>query len=45
VMPSGDQMLLLRSHGKEIDFGRCYMTNDQRLDLAKQLKERVGVVS
>lgn len=42
--PSGDQMLLLRSHGKEIDFGRCYMTNDQRLDLAKQLKELVGVV-
>lgn len=42
--PSGDQMLLLRSHGKEIDFGRCYMTNDQRLELAKQLKERVGVV-
>ena len=44
ITPSGDQMLLLRSHGKEIDFGRCYMTNDQRLDLAKQLKERVGVV-
>lgn len=43
--PSGDQMLLLRSHGKEVDFGRCYMTNDQRLDLAKQLKELVGVVS
>ena len=45
MMPSGDQLLLLRSHGKEIDFGRSYMTNDQRLDLAKQLKERVGVVS
>jgi uncharacterized membrane protein len=45
ITPSGDQMLLLRSHGKEIDFGRCYMTNDQRLDLAKQLKELVGVVS
>ena len=45
ITPSGDQMLLLRSHGKEVDFGRCYMTNDQRLDLAKQLKERVGVVS
>jgi uncharacterized membrane protein len=43
--PSGDQMLSLRSHGKEIEFGRCYMTNDQRLELAKQLKERVGVVS
>lgn len=43
--PSGDQMLSLRSHGKEVDFGRCYMTNDQRLALAKQLKELVGVVS
>jgi uncharacterized membrane protein len=43
--PNGDQMLSLRSHGKEIDFGRSYMTNDQRLELAKQLKERVGVVS
>lgn len=43
--PSGDQLLSLRSHGKEVDFGRSYMTNDQRLDLAKQLKERVGVVS
>ena len=45
ITPSGDQMLLIRSHGKEVDFGRCFMTNDQRLDLAKQLKERVGVVS
>ena len=43
-MPSGDQMLLLRSHGKEVSFGRCFMTNEQRLELAKQLKERVGVV-
>ena len=43
--PSGDQLLSLRSHGKEVDFGQRYMTNDQRLDLAKQLKERVGVVS
>jgi len=43
--PSGDQLLSLRSHGKEVGFGRTYMTNDQRLDLAKQLKERVGAVS
>ena len=43
--PSGDQLLSLRSHGKEVGFGQAYMTNDQRLDLAKQLKERVGVVS
>jgi uncharacterized membrane protein len=45
LTPNGDQMLSLRSHGKEIDFGRSFMTNDQRLELAKQLKERVGVVS
>lgn len=45
LTPNGDQMLSLRSHGKEVDFGRSYMTNDQRLELAKQLKERVGVVS
>jgi hypothetical protein len=43
--PSGDQLLSLRSHGKEVGFGQTYMTNDQRLELAKQLKERVGVVS
>jgi uncharacterized membrane protein len=42
--PSGDQMLLLRSHGKEVMFGRCFMTNEQRLELAEELKERVGVV-
>ena len=43
--PSGDQLLSLRSHGKEVGFGQTYMTNDQRLELAKQLKELVGVVS
>lgn len=43
-MPSGDQSLLLRSHGKEVEFGRHFMNNDQRLALAQQLKRRVGVV-
>lgn len=43
-LPSGDQSLLLRSHGKEVEFGRHLMSNDQRLDLAQQLKQRVGRV-
>lgn len=43
-LPSGEQSLLLRAHGKEIEFGRRFMNNDQRLALAKQLKKRVGVV-
>jgi len=43
-LPGGEQSLLLRSHGKEIEFGRRFMNNDQRLALAKQLKKRVGVV-
>lgn len=43
-LPSGDQSLSLRSHGKEVEFGRHFMNNDQRLALAQQLKRRVGVV-
>ena len=43
-LPSGDQCLLLRSHGKEVEFGRYFMNNNQRLALARQLKKRVGVV-
>ncbi|CAG0950113.1 hypothetical protein MTYP_00143 [Methylophilaceae bacterium] len=44
-LPCGDQSLLLRSHGKEVEFGRHFMNNDQRLMLAKQLKKRVGVIT
>jgi uncharacterized membrane protein len=43
-LPSGDQSLLLRSHGKEVEFGRHFLNNEQRLALAQQLKARVGVV-
>lgn len=43
-LPGGDQSLLLRSHGKEIEFGRRYLNNEQRLELARQLKQHVGVV-
>jgi uncharacterized membrane protein len=43
-LPSGEQSLLLRSHGKEVEFGRRFINNDQRLALAQQLKKRVGAV-
>lgn len=41
--PGGDQKLLLRSHGKEVEFGR-YLNNEARLILAEQLKRRTGFV-
>lgn len=41
--PSGEQRLWLRSHGKEVEFGR-YLNNDARLVLANQLKKRTGVI-
>jgi uncharacterized membrane protein len=41
--PSGEQRLWLRSHGKEVEFGR-YLNNDARLILASQLKRRTGVI-
>jgi uncharacterized membrane protein len=43
-LPCGDQSLWLRSHGKEVEFGRRFMNNDQRLALARQLKQRIGDV-
>lgn len=42
-LPGGEWSLLLRSHGKEVEFGRYFMNNDQRLALAKELKKLVGV--
>lgn len=44
-LPSGEQSLLLRSHGREVEFGRRYMSNAERIALAKQLKKHVGAVS
>jgi uncharacterized membrane protein len=41
--PGGEQRLWLRSHGKEVEFGR-YMNNEARLILAGQLKRRTGLV-
>jgi uncharacterized membrane protein len=37
----GEQRLWLRSHGQEVEVGR-YMSNEQRLALAQQLKKRTG---
>ncbi len=41
-LPNGYcQHLILRSHGREIEFGR-YITSEERLDLARLLKTRLG---
>jgi uncharacterized membrane protein len=45
VLPCGDHSLFLRSHGKEVEFGRHLMNDDQRLLVAEQLKKRVGVIT
>ena len=41
--PGGEQRLWLRSHGKEVEFGR-YIDNDTRLMIARELKQRVGAI-
>jgi uncharacterized membrane protein len=40
--PSGDHALLLKSHGKEYEFGKRLMHDEDKVALAKQLKQRVG---
>ncbi len=42
--PNGDQQLYLGSHGKEVMFGHCFMTNKERIALAYQLKQQVGLI-
>jgi uncharacterized membrane protein len=42
-MPSGDHALLLRSHGKEHEFGRRLMHDEDKVALAQELKKHVGV--
>lgn len=41
--PGGEQSLWLRSHGKEVEFGR-YLSNEARLILAGHLRRRTGFV-
>lgn len=43
--PSGDRSLFLGSHGREVEFGRRFMSSDQRLLLAEQLKKHVGLIT
>jgi uncharacterized membrane protein len=43
-MPNGDQQLFFRSHGKEVMFGQCFMTSQERVELASQLKQQVGLI-
>ena len=35
---NGSNALFIRSHGKEIEFGRSFMTDEQRVELARMLK-------
>lgn len=42
--PSGDHGLFIRSHGKEVSFGKRFLSDEQRLVLAEQLKRRIGDV-
>ena len=43
-LPNGELHLYLQSHGKKIEVGR-YLTRKQRELLAKQLKQRTGVLN
>ncbi|MCB4811912.1 DUF2244 domain-containing protein [Methylovorus menthalis] len=39
--PHGEQALFVRSHGKEVELGRRFMSNEQRLQLAHQLQQAI----
>lgn len=43
-LPNGELHLYLQSHGKEIEVGR-YLTREQRELLARQLKQRTGMLN
>lgn len=43
AISGGEQRLRLRSHGKEVEFGR-FMNHEQQQALAQQLKRRTGAV-
>lgn len=42
-LPNGKHELRIRSHGKEVCFGNRYMDDDQRIKLAKELNQMVGL--
>jgi uncharacterized membrane protein len=41
--PSGDHALCLRSHGKDHEFGKRLLHDEDRVALAQELKKHVGV--
>jgi len=41
--PSGDHSLCLRSHGKEHEFGKRLMHDEDKVALAQELKKHVGI--
>jgi len=42
-LPCGDHELRVRSHGNEVCFGNRYLDDDQRIKLAKDLNQYVGL--
>jgi uncharacterized membrane protein len=40
----GTCSIFIGSHGKEVEFGSRYMDNDQRITVARQLKEQLNIV-
>jgi hypothetical protein len=37
----GKSGLFIRSHGKEVEFGRNFMNDEQRVELARELKQKL----
>lgn len=37
----GKSGLFIRSHGKEVEFGRNFMSDEQRVELARELKQKL----
>jgi uncharacterized membrane protein len=42
-LPNGHHELRVRSHGKEVCFGNRYLDDEQRIKLAKELNQYVGL--
>lgn len=41
---NGNYSIFIGSHGKEVEFGSRYMDNDQRLTVAKKLKQQLKTI-
>lgn len=42
TQPNGDHVVALRSHGKDLEVGKRFLSNEQKVALAEQLKARLG---